>query len=443
MRIGLLASFLPDYLRMAMRRESRLMVLALGGLAPGTAALLAWMNLAWQLQVQGLGAHAMPGWLLPDWVLALIGAPGVLVGAGLVALLICSLGMTNAYVVTIERRAPELALLAEMGLHRREVMALLLLEEVAIGLLACAVGLVVGIPTSWITWGSASRYFGLEGAWTLWPGAILLAAVACVLAALCFLGVVALSVLRLPHAELRRRSTRLFDSWRAVQTSLWGAVIAGLLTLVVAAAILPLGAAAGLALLALLLAGALCVGAWMLTELYRRLPRPAHLPFWTMAVQGLARHPNHTAGTTLAMTAGAYSVGVAALAWMESPDGALFPFWVALWVLVACATLVLTVAALAARERRWELAMLVALGARRTQLWQLLLQEYTIVALGGGMLGALVALGGWAMTPGAHNWPAAVIIVVLDLLGTLFSAWAGAFPVLWQVSRRQSGELKK
>ena len=67
-------------------------------------------------------------------------------------------------------------------------------------------------------------------------------------------------------------------------------------------------------------------------------------------------------------------------------------------------------ASLAALERRREYGLLMALGARRSRLWRLILLEYAIVAFGGGALGALI------------------------------SACVGAAPVLWLVTRRTPGE---
>jgi ABC-type antimicrobial peptide transport system permease subunit len=139
---------------------------------------------------------------------------------------------------------------------------------------------------------------------------------------------------------------------------------------------------------------------------------------------------------TLAMAAGAYAVGMAALSWLVSAGAARFPFWVAGLVLVAGAMLVLTVAALAVLERQDELLMVRALGARRQRLWQLVLLEYSIVALGGGGVGALLALLNWVAAGQHHQWLGALALVVADLIGALLSAWLGAAPILWRLRRR-------
>jgi ABC-type antimicrobial peptide transport system permease subunit len=139
---------------------------------------------------------------------------------------------------------------------------------------------------------------------------------------------------------------------------------------------------------------------------------------------------------TLALTAGSYSVGLAALTWLDGLTPSAFPFWVAVMVLVAGASLVLTAASLAALERRREYGMLMALGARRHRLWRSILLEYGIVAVGGGSLGALMALGNWVFSAGQGAWWMAIGIVAADLVGALGSAWAGAAPVLWLVTRR-------
>ena len=110
-------------------------------------------------------------------------------------------------------------------------------------------------------------------------------------------------------------------------------------------------------------------------------------------------------------------------------------------VLLAGASLVLTGASLAALERRREFGMLMALGARSSRVWRLILLEYAIVAVGGGALGALMALGNWVVSAGRGNEWLAVGIVLADLLGAITSAWAGAAPVLWLVTRRSPGEV--
>jgi ABC-type antimicrobial peptide transport system permease subunit len=139
------------------------------------------------------------------------------------------------------------------------------------------------------------------------------------------------------------------------------------------------------------------------------------------------------------MITGSYAVGLALLALLAGGEGGIFPLWVAAGVLVAGAGLVLTAAALAALERRREFGLLVALGARPKWVQRMVLLEYGIVAIGGGLLGVLLALGDWAMA-GATDWWAALGIVVIDLLAALLSAWGGAIPVLWRISRWSVGE---
>jgi putative ABC transport system permease protein len=163
---------------------------------------------------------------------------------------------------------------------------------------------------------------------------------------------------------------------------------------------------------------------------------------WALAVQGLARHRRQTAGMTLAMTAGALGFGLAALGWLSRMAVATFPLWVAAMLLVACATLVLTTAALAALERRQELGLLAALGARRGRVRRLILLENGIVALAGGALGALMAVLAWSLagnTSALLTWPVALAVVVVDVLAALATAWVGAAPVLWLISRQPPG----
>jgi hypothetical protein len=226
------------------------------------------------------------------------------------------------------------------------------------------------------------------------------------------------------------------DAWQERRTTITGTLFAGLLALVASLPVLNSQATLVLTALALGLSAGLSIGGWLLTRLYWRLPKPADTPLWALAVQGLARHPRHTAGMTLALTTGSYSVGLAALTWLDGLADSAFPFWVAGMVLVAGASLVLTAASLAALERRREYGLLMALGARASRVWRLILLEYGIVAVGGGSLGALMALGNWALSRGRGEWWLAIGIVLADLLGALLSAWAGAAPVLWLVTRR-------
>jgi len=434
-RLGRIA---PAYLRTVARREWQLAFLAIVGLAPGVATLLAWVNLAAQLRDR-VADQPLIGWLLPVWLLDLLGAAGVLTGAGMVTLLIGCLGLTNAYLTSIERRAPELALLRSLGLRQREVRLLLTIEALAAGLLGSGVGLLLGLGVSRLTWATAAAYFGLPAEYTLAIDAPVIAFLAGVGAALLFM-YTAVRLARL-NAGDQLRSVRIavYNQRHAERSALAGALYAGLLTWAVGLAVLPTMTAIVLGSLAELFAIVLTFGGRLLTRFYQRLPHSAAHPLWTLAVQGLARHPNQTTGMTLALTTGAYAVGMAALSWLASAGQALFPFWVAGLVLVAGATLVFTVAALAAWERRKTFGMLLALGAHRRHCWQLILLEYGIVACGGGALGAFMALATWLIAGSQGNGWAAVGLIVADLLGALLSAWVGAAPVLWMVTRQAVG----
>src|SRR5438045_1854479 len=96
----------PTYLYSVARREWQLAVLVLGGLAPGVAALTAWLHLALLVQTQPY-PKLLHGWLLPAPLLELLGPQGVLVGAGVVTLLIGCIGLSNAHLASIERRLGE------------------------------------------------------------------------------------------------------------------------------------------------------------------------------------------------------------------------------------------------------------------------------------------------------------------------------------------------
>lgn len=434
-----IAQIAPDYLRTVIRREWQTGVLALIGLAPGVAALTAWVNLARLLEVQS-ASHIWQRGLLPILLLDALGAQGVLVGAGMVTLLVGCLGLTNVYLASIERRLGELALFASLGLRRRELLSLLMLEALGAGLLGIGGGVVLGIVLSGISWPAAQAYFALTGPYRLLPASLLVSAGAGLLAALLFMGLAAATGTVAPSITLRGDRLHLFDNWRELKTSAAGALIAGGLTFLVALPVLDWSTTLLLSALALFLAGLLTGSSWALTNLYRRLPTPESTPLWTLAVQGLARHPNHTAGMVLALTAGAYGVGLAALTWLAGAVGSAFPLWVAGVVLVAGAGLVLAIAALAALERRWEFGLLMALGARSLRVRRLILLEYAIVALGSGTVGALLALLNWAGSGGQGGWPGALGIVVADLLAALLSAWMGAAPVLWVVTRRSIGQ---
>jgi ABC-type antimicrobial peptide transport system permease subunit len=124
----------------------------------------------------------------------------------------------------------------------------------------------------------------------------------------------------------------------------------------------------------------------------------------------------------------------------EGGTKAVFAVWVAAGVLFAAAGLVLTAAALAALERRSELGLLVALGVRPSRVRQMLLLEYGLIAVGGGGLGASLAFVNWAMA-GGENWLLPMAIVAADLLAAVGSAWIGAAPILWLVSRQSPGKV--
>ncbi len=435
--------FAPSYLKVTIRHEWQLVILVLGGLAPGVAVLMAWLNLALILSARSLTTdlHQNSGWLLPPFLLERLGLPGVLVGAGVVTLLVGCLGLANVYLASVERRMPELALLRGLGLHRREVFALLFLEATAAGLLGSGVGIVGGLLLSALSWPTARSYFEIEGAYVFYPLVLFVALVTGLLAALLFMGMSAVATLSIgPASVLRGEVPRLLPrSWREWETAVYGTFFAALLVLAAGIPVLPFSSLMVLLVLTVGLSVLLTGGGWLLTRLYARLPAPSQSPLWQLALQGLARHPRHTAGLSLAMITGSYAVGLALLSLLKGGVGGTFPVWVAVGVLVVGGGLVLTAAALAALERRRELGLLVALGTRPSRVRQMVLLEYAIVAFGGGILGALLALGNWAMA-GAGDWPAALVIVAVDLLAALLSAWGGAIPVLWRISRWSAGE---
>ncbi len=429
----------PAYLRSVARRERQLILLALVGLAPGVGVLMAWLNLAVWVGAEPSPAFAQ-GWLLPPLLLDAIGPAGVLVGAGVVTVLIGGLGLANAYLASVERRQGELALFLALGLNRWELAVILLLESLAAGLLGSGVGLVLGVGISRTSWPAAVDYFGLAGAYALSPLAVGVAGLTGLLAGGMFMGISVLAATGFSAAQTLRSTPRpILAGMQALRTSIYGTIFAAVLTLVPALALLGGRAALALTAIALGLSVLLTAAGWTVTRLTVRLPTPGHAPLWSLAVQGLARHPRHTAGMSLALTTGAYSVGLAALAWLDSwqTDGghAAFAFWVAGGVLTAGAGLVLTAAALAAWERRQEYALLVALGARPGRVRRLILLEYAIVALSAGSLGGIMALVNWAGSSGRGNGWLAVGIILADLLGALLSAWVGAGPVWWRVGR--------
>ena len=260
------------------------------------------------------------------------------------------------------------------------------------------------------------------------------------LATLLFVGVTGISTGLRPLSVLSLRPRKHWmRDWGQWRFSTLGILFTGVLTLLLG--VLAVGWQAGvtLAILAVVLATLLNVGSWLLTRFYWRLPEPANWPLWALAVQGLARHRRQTAGMTLAMTAGALGVGLAALGWVSGDVPATFPLWVAAMLLVACASLVLTTSALAALERRQELGLLAALGARRTRVRGLILLENGIVAVAGGMLGAMLAVVAWSLVGSeASQTRAATVaaIALLDVMAALTTAWIGALPVLWLIARQ-------
>ena len=428
----------PAYLRTVARREWQLALLAIVGLAPGVGALLAWLNLAVAVH-DPVGTGPLAGWLLPHWLFQWLGAAGVLTGAGLVTLLIGCLGLINAYLVSIERRAPELALLRSLGLRQHELWLLLACEAVAAGLLGSSVGLGIGVGLSWLTWAPAAAYFHSLAGYTLSPLAVVTALLTGLGATLLFTHTAVHLAKLNANNHLHTRPATAYATAHNERSSLTGALYAGLLTWAVSFAILPPLAALVLGGLAELFALLLTTGSWLLIRFYQRLPRSAAWPLWSLALQGLARHPNQTAALTLALTTGAYAVGMASLSWLATSGQVRFPFWVAGFVLGAGATLVFTVAALAAWERRTTFGMLQALGAHRHHCWQLIWLEYGIVAFGGGTLGAGMALLHWLVAGQQGSGWAALGLILADLLGALLSAWIGTTPVLWLIARRSVG----
>ncbi len=438
-----LARLAPQFLMASVRRDWPLAALALVSLAPGVAALVAWMQIAWRVRGETLTA-AQFGWVLPAALLEAVTPAGVLLGSGMVTLLVGCLGLSNAYLASVERRLGGLALLLALGLSRWELMALLLLEAMGLALLGTAAGLALGFFLSVAVWLPARGYLLLEPGFTLYWQPFVIGAIAGLLATLLFVGITGISTaLRSPMSALRSRAPRHWiRDWGHWRFSTLGVLFTAVL--VASLGVLVLGLRAGLILtgLALVLAAALNAGSLLLTRFYWRLPTPEGWPLWALAVQGLARHRRQTAGMTLAMIAGTLGVGLAALSWMSRRAEATFPLWVAAMLLAACATLVLTSAALAALERRQELGLLAALGARRGRVRRLILLENGIVALAGGTLGAALALAAWALVgagAGSGDWPLAIAIAVIDVLAALATATVGAAPVLWLISRQPPG----
>jgi predicted lysophospholipase L1 biosynthesis ABC-type transport system permease subunit len=401
------------------------------------------MQIAWRVRDETL-TPAQFGWVLPPALLETVTPAGILLGSGLVTLLVGCLGLSNAYLASVERRLGGLALLLALGLSRWELMALLLLEAMGLAVVGTIAGLALGFFLSVAVWLPARGYLLLEPGFTLYWQPFVTGAIAGLLATLLFVGITGISTaLRSPMSALRSRVPRHWiRDWGHWRFSTLGVLFTAVL--VAPLGVLVLGPSAGLILtaLALVLAAALNAGSLLLTRFYWRLPTPEGWPLWALAVQGLARHRRQTAGMTLAMIAGTLGVGLAALSWMNRRAEATFPLWVAAMLLVACATLVLTSAALAALERRQELGLLAALGARRGRVRQLILLENGIVALAGGALGATLALVAWALVGAglrSGDWPLAIAIALIDVLAALATATVGAAPVLWLISRQPPG----
>lgn len=443
-RAGRLARLAPAFLSASIRRDWPLAALALLSLAPGVAALTAWLLAAWRVRDLSYSASQF-GWILPPALLEALTPAGVLVGVGLVTLMVGCLGLSNAYLASVERRLDDLALLLSLGLSRLELTALLLLEAMGLAGVGTVAGLLLGVGLSVASWLPARDYLGLEPGFRLLAVPFVVGALAGLLATLLFVGVIGISTGLRPLSELSRRPQKHWmRDWGNWQFSTLGiaftAVLAALL------GVLAAGWRAGLTLTALALALALLLnaGSWLLTSFYWRLPAPETSPLWALAVQGLARHRRQIAGMTLAMTAGALGVGLAALSWASGNGRAAFPLWVAAMLLAACASLVLTTSALAALERRQELGLLAALGAGRGRIRRLILLENAIVAVGGGTLGAALAVAAWWLM-GSNNGqtsPVAVVaIAVLDVAAALATAWVGAAPVLWLIARQPPAAL--
>lgn len=422
-----------------------MIVLALVGLAPGVATFKAWLYIA--LLAQHSQSELLQGWLVPAPILNVLGAQGVLVGAGVVTILIGCLGLTNIYIASLERRLSGFGLMMSLGGSRNLLTALLLLEAFAIGFIGSIFGLLLGEILMRLVRPAAADYLRfandlnatLEGTWRFWGMVQVAPFLLGILAALLFMGLISILTTHFdPSALLRREVNALLSRWRQLGTTIYGALLTGALSFVAGIAI-DLRIALALAALAAILGALLSLVGWTLTNFYHHLPLLRSAPLWNLAVQGLARHPSQTVGLVLAMITGSYAVGMAALAWMESQVSAIFPFWVAGAVLFAGASLVLTTASLAAIERRQEFAMLLALGARTRQIWGLVLLEYAIIASGSGLIGALAALSNWLIASRTGSVGTAIGMLALDLCGALISAWMGAAPVLWRVSQRDVG----
>ena len=257
------------------RRDWPLALLALVSLAPGVAALVAWLQIAWRLRDKTIAA-AQLGWVLPPALLTAITPSGVLVGCGLVTLLVGCLGLSNAYLASVERRLGDLALLLSLGLSRLELMALLLMEALGLAVLGTGFGLFLGFLLSVASWLPAHDYLLLPPGFRLFSAPFVISAIAGLLAALLFVEVTGIATgLRSPtstaRVNLRRHWMRDWVQWRF---STLGILFMVLLTALIGAFVLGLRAAVLLTLLALGLAVLLNAGSWLLTRFHWRLPTP-------------------------------------------------------------------------------------------------------------------------------------------------------------------------
>ena len=255
--------FVVTYLWATARQERRLGLLALVGLGPGVSFLVAWLHLALalrQAQDTALQQSEATGWLLPRWLLNLLGLDGVLVGVGVVTLLIGCLGLANAYVTSVERRSSDLALLLALGLSRGWLRLLLLL----------------GVALTGAVWPAAQSYLAVAASFALDGRALAVALFAGVLAGLLFMGTTALLgvvVERRPipcaaNSHLRPYTALAGMGDRTLRDALRRAAGPGRGC---ARAIVDRHRAAG-SFLAVALSLLLTGGGWLLTRLYARLP---------------------------------------------------------------------------------------------------------------------------------------------------------------------------
>ena len=441
-----LRQLLPIYVQALIRTEWQLGLPALGGLAPGVATVTAWLALA-RLEALGDPTFNNSDWLLPQLLLAVIGVRGVLVGAGVVTLLIGCLGLTNVYLAGLEKRTFEHQLLIRLGLPRRTLFQLLLLEVFAVGAVGSLVGVLLGSLLYSLALPAAVAYFEIGSdpsqlTRLIPPAQLLSGFVIGIFAALLFMGLVAFRIVfnTAPHGQRQRGEKPLRTS--EVETTLLGTLFAALLMAVVAFTVLPVAVVIPLVLISAATGLVLTGTGWLLTHGYARLPTPNRAPLWTLAVEGLVQRPNYTAGMVLALTSGAYAIGLATLNWFLAAERTfLFPFFVAAMVVLAAAALVLTAAALSLHERRREYGLLMAMGATRRRIWRLSLMQYGIVALGSGLVGVVLVWINIALT--AFSEPLWILLLVLpaDVIGAILTAWAGVLPILAMHTRRMPGEL--